>query len=402
VASQGLVSARPTAPRQREFAVVGAGLLGLAAARELMLRGRDVVVFEQAEVGHTGGGSHGSARIFRYGYPDPEYVAMARLARSRWHDLESAAGRQLLVPAGQLSFGEETGLLASALRQAGAPVEWLTEREARARFPAVATGGPCLFEPESCVIAAGRVLAALAAQVPDLRAGHPVSRIEPDGDRVTVQAGDVRVTARTAIVTAGPWTAGLLAGTGVTLPTTPTLEQVAYVVPADGGTTSGGTTGGGPPDGRPPAPEALPIFIRFGDQMPYGLPEPGTGRYKVGLHPRGPIGGPGRSGPVIPPGRQDDTPDPALARDLMAAVRRYLPGYRPEPVAAQRCVYDNTPDEDFVLDRAGPLVVGCGTSGHGFKFGPLLGEWLADLATGREPAGMPARFALARFRAAAR
>lgn len=378
------MSARPAAPRQREFAVVGAGLLGLAAARELTLRGRDVVVFEQAEVGHTGGGSHGSARIFRYGYPDPEYVAMARLARTRWQELESAVGRQLLVPAGQLTFGEQTGLLASAMRQAGAPGEWLTEREARARFPAVATDGPCLFEPHSCVIAANQVLAALAAQVPDLRAGQPVSRVEPDGDRVTVQAGDVRVTARTVIVTAGPWTAGLLAGTGVALPTTPTLEQVAYVVPAGDGA------------GTPP------IFIRFGDQTPYGLPEPGTGRYKVGLHPSGPIGGAGRSGPVIAPGGQDDTPDPALARDIRAAVRRYLPGYRPEPVAAQRCVYDNTPDADFVLDRAGPLVIGCGTSGHGFKFGPLLGGWLADLATGREPAGMPARFALARFRARAR
>jgi sarcosine oxidase len=385
------VSARPTAPQQREFAVVGAGLLGLAAARELALRGRDVVVFEQAKVGHTGGGSHGSARIFRYGYPDPEYVAMARLARARWQELESAAGRQLLVPTGQISFGEEIDLLASALREAGAPGERLTEREARARFPAVASEGPCVFEPESCVIAAGQVLDALAAQVPDLRAGQPVSRVERDGDRVTVQAGDVRVTARTAIVTAGPWTAGLLAGAGVTLPTTPTLEQVAYVVPA----------GDGAAEGRP-APEALPIFIRFGDQTPYGLPEPGTGRYKVGLHPSGPIGGPGRSGPVIPPGGQDDTLDPALTRDIMASVRRYLPGYRPEPVAAQRCVYDNTPDEAFVLDRAGPLVIGCGTSGHGFKFGPLLGGWLADLATGREPAGMPRRFALARFRSGVR
>jgi sarcosine oxidase len=241
------------------------------------------------------------------------------------------------------------------------------------------------------VIAADRVLAALAADVPDLRAGQPISRVEPDGDRVTIQAGDVRVIARTAILTAGPWTAGLLAGTGVTLPTTPTLEQAAYVVPA-----GDGAAGGEP---APASGDGLPIFIRFGDQTPYGLPEPGTGRYKVGLHPSGPIGGPGRSGPVIAPGGQDDAPDPALGRDIEAAVRRYLPGYRPEPVASQRCVYDNTPDEDFVLDRAGPLVIGCGTSGHGFKFGPLLGVWLADLATGREPAGMPARFGLARFRA---
>lgn len=367
-------------PEQREFAVVGAGLLGLAAARALALRGRDVAVFEQAGVGHPGGGSHGSARIFRLGYPDPEYVVMSRRSRALWRELESAAGQQLLVPAGQLSFGEELDLLAAALAAAGAPGERLTEREASERFPGVVTGGPCLFEPESCVIAAGRVLAALAAGVPDLRAGQPVTRVVPDGDRVTVHTAAGPVTARTAIVCAGPWTAGLLAGTGVTLPTTPTLEQVGYVVPGGGG-----------------APADMPIFIRFGDQTPYGLPVPGSGRYKIGLHPSGPIGGPGRSGPVTRPGENDGTQDPALTRDIAAAVRRFLPGYRPEPVTAERCVYDNTPDEDFVLDRTGPLVIGCGTSGHGFKFGPLLGEWLADLATGAEPAGMPRRFSLARF-----
>jgi sarcosine oxidase len=89
--------------------------------------------------------------------------------------------------------------------------------------------------------------------------------------------------------------------------------------------------------------------------------------------------------------------DPRLRRGLMDMVRRYLPGYQPELVASERCVYDNTADEDFVVDRAGPIVTGCGTSGHGFKFGPLFGEWLADLATGREPAGLPSRFSLGRF-----
>ena len=82
-------------------------------------------------------------------------------------------------------------------------------------------------------------------------------------------------------------------------------------------------------------------------------------------------------------------------------ARRYLPSYHPEPVTTERCVYDNSPDEDFIIDRVGNIVVGCGTSGHGFKFGPLLGEWLADLAT--SPAGIAAghglrqRFAMERF-----
>ena len=70
-------------------------------------------------------------------------------------------------------------------------------------------------------------------------------------------------------------------------------------------------------------------------------------------------------------------------------------------MSAERCVYDNTPDEDFIVDRIGNIVIGCGTSGHGFKFGPLLGEWLAALTAGTgdgpdEP--LRNRFAARRFR----
>jgi sarcosine oxidase len=73
-----------------------------------------------------------------------------------------------------------------------------------------------------------------------------------------------------------------------------------------------------------------------------------------------------------------------------------LPSLDPQPVATERCVYDNATDADFVLDRVGRVVVGCGTSGHGFKFGPLLGELLADLAEGRRPLVDLDRFSLHR------
>ncbi len=83
-------------------------------------------------------------------------------------------------------------------------------------------------------------------------------------------------------------------------------------------------------------------------------------------------------------------------------AREFLPGFDPNPVALERCVYDNSPDSDFVIDRVGNIVIGSGTSGHGFKFGPLLGEWLASLALSpagdhRCAPGVPERFALSRF-----
>jgi sarcosine oxidase len=90
----------------RELTEIGAGQLGLAAGRALARRGRDVIVLEQAEIGHEGAGSHGSCRIFRLGYDDRCYVTMARQARELWRELEVVSGQQILRPTPHLTFGD--------------------------------------------------------------------------------------------------------------------------------------------------------------------------------------------------------------------------------------------------------------------------------------------------------
>ena len=351
-----------------DVAIVGAGLLGLAAARALAADDRDVVVLEQATVGHPGSGSKGSCRIFRLGYDDPEYVTAARRARELWHDLEAESGLPILHPAPHLTFGPHLDGVHAAMRQAGAPCELLSAAAAADRFPGLRADGPALLETESAVIAAETALAALAAAAVPVTTGVRVTGVTDDGRLVTLRTTAGDVTARVAILTAGPWTAGLLGGQ-VRIPARATLEQVGYLAPA------------GPP-------EQTPIFICHADESPYGLPVPGSGQYKIGIH---------QSGPQVRPDEQDQQPDSALLARLTDVARRYLPGYVPEPVAAERCIYDNVPDEDFVLDRTGNVVVGCGTSGHGFKFGPLFGSWLAGLAAGG-CAPPPRRFRLSRFR----
>ena len=134
----------------------------------------------------------------------------------------------------------------------------------------------------------------------------------------------------------------------------------------------------------------MPIFIRYDAEVPYGLPVPGSPLYKIGFH---------HGGPPADPGRQDQHPDPDLSAQLGRLARRYLPGLGPDLVRTERCVYDNSPDEDFIVDRVGRIMIGSGTSGHGFKFGPLLGEWLADRATGQDAGPPEQRFSLGRFSA---
>ncbi|MGO8958763.1 MAG: FAD-dependent oxidoreductase [Streptosporangiaceae bacterium] len=353
-----------------DVAIVGAGLLGLAVGRALTAQGRDVLVLEQAEIGHQGAGSKGSCRIFRLGYPDPLYVAAARRAGELWRQLETESGRVIMHPTPQLTFGAGLRAVQDAMSQAGARCELLPASEVALRFPGISTGGPALLEPESCVIATDEALAALADGVAEIRTGVRVASLADADGRVTLRTSSGPVIARVAIITAGPWSGRLLETAGIGLPFRATLEQVAYLRPA------------APDD--PPAP----IFMRHGRQAPYGLPVPGSPLYKVGIHP---------SGPVADPDTRDQPADDYLVARISDVARQMLPGHDPVPARTERCIYDNSPDEDFVVDRVGNVVIGCGTSGHGFKFGPLFGDWLATLATGQPGEAPDQRFALTRL-----
>ena len=363
--------------------MVGAGLLGLSAAWALTRRGWNVAVLEAAGApGHERSGSKGDARIFRLGYPEPHYVEMAMLARQRWSDLEAATGRQLLHVTGQVTLGDEATLraIAVALGAAGAPVEQLPADAAGRRFPGIAAAGMVLVEPGSGVLVADECLRALQqAGGFEVDAGRRVTSLRQSSDSVTVETADgTAIQADVVVDCAGPAALGLL-GVATTAQAAPSIPQVAYFATR-----------------RNRTDVALPVFIEWGDDMLYGLPVPGGApharTYKVAHHT------PGAAVHAFDPA--DPAPlaadDPTLLALLTDAVGRLLPSLDPQPVATERCVYDNSADSDFVLDRVGRIIVGCGTSGHGFKFGPLLGELMADLAEGQDPPVDLGRFSLGR------
>jgi sarcosine oxidase len=334
------------------------------------------MVIDQAATGHVTSGSHGACRIFRLGYEHPAYVSLARQARDTWTQLEEASGERLLHPTPQVTFGPQMDQVRDSLKQAGAPHETLTQAEAAERFPGVAIRGPVLYEPESAVIAADRSLAALARLAGATGEPARVTALAEQGSGVRVSTTAGPIDADRVIVCAGPWTARLVAGADIAVPGAASMEQVAYLERES-----------------PDAGDArMPIFIHYGGEFRYGLPVPGSARYKVGIH---------FGGPPVDPDWQDHAEDARLTEQIERAASQFLPDFDPRPVATERCIYDNSPDTDFIIDRIGNIVIGSGTSGHGFKFGPLIGEWLAGLATGSSglASSPPPWLALSRFTA---
>ena len=354
--------------------IVGGGVMGTAAARALASRGRAVLLLERFTFGHANGSSGGSTRNFRLTYHDPVYVRMARQALERWRRLESDAGLELLRDVGGLDVGEATDASADALRAAGESFDRPTAAEVAERWPLLRfeEGSAFLYQAEGAILRADEAIGAQVrlarAAGAELRERTVVDTIRPLDDGVELLTSDEEVIrAPVAIVAAGAWAAPMLGGAGVNLPLRPTLEQSTHFVM----------------EGL-----SLPTIIDWDaapSQPPYLVPNPfQPGEFKAGSH---------LSGPVIALDARSFDPDPHREASTIDWVGERLAS-PPGLLRTETCLYTTTPDEDFVLDRIGPLVIGSPCTGHGFKFAPLIGEVLADLATG-EPPPIP----LDRFRA---
>jgi sarcosine oxidase len=360
------MSAGPT----YDVIVVGLGAMGSSAAYRLASRGQRVLGLERFTPAHALGSSHGGSRAIRQSYfEDPGYVPLLLRAQELWERLATDSGRDLIRLCGGLylgSTGSETfaGSLRSA-REWSLPHEVLDAAEVRRRFPAFAPGPDvvALYEtragftrPEETVAANLELAAAAGA---DLRFSTPVLDWTAAGG-VTVRTTDGTYSASRLVICPGAWAPALLASLGVPLRVE---RQVMYWFDADAGAFADS-----------------PVFVweaEDGVQF-YGFPAidgPGGG-VKVAFHNAG--------GSACDP----DTIDRVVHPGEVERIRKYLdprvPGLRGGALLrAATCMYTNTPDHHFVVavhPEYPQVTVACGFSGHGFKFTPVIGEILADLA----------------------
>ncbi|KOV83429.1 N-methyl-L-tryptophan oxidase [Nocardia sp. NRRL S-836] len=337
--------------------VIGLGGMGSAAAYRLAQRGKRVLGLERFTGVHTQGSSHGESRITRQAYfEDPAYVPLLLRAHEMWDQIERDSGEKIFHRVGGLLVGapESRTIAGSRLsaEQYGLPHEVLDAQEIRKRFPAMRPGpdevalhegGAGYVVPESSVRAhlelAGRAGA-------ELRFEEPVTHWE--AGRVTTAQGIYE--AEHVVVCPGPWAPELLPDLGIALEVE---RQVQFFFT--------------------PAADLrdYPTYIwERGGRTFYGFPERnGTAKFAI-------FG----EGAACTPDTIDRTVHAHEVEAVTELVRPLMPGLTGTFQRAATCMFTNTPDSHFVIARQGGVTVACGFSGHGFKFVPVVGEILADLA----------------------
>jgi sarcosine oxidase len=349
--------------------VAGLGAMGSAAAASLARRGVRVLGLDRFRPPHDRGSSHGESRVIRAAYFEhPLYVPLVRAAFARWRELEARTGRRLLLETGVLMIAEPgSELIAGARRSAeqhGVHCEPLTRAEVEMRYPAIrpAAGTVGLLEPgggvvlpEACVDA---MLGEASAAGADLRFDEPVDRWRATGDAVEVTTGRGRYSAGQLLLAAGAWIPALAPGLALRVE-----RQVLHWFE--------------PADRRPFLPGAMPVFLfaEASGEVWYGVPDLGRG-VKVGLH---------HQGDAITADTVDRSVHAGDIDAVRSVLRRSMPAADVLPSQSVVCMYTNTPDEHFLIDRhpqAPNVLLVSACSGHGFKFASILGELLADRLTG--------------------
>lgn len=373
--------------------VLGVGSMGGAACNALAERGASVLGLETFRPGHDQGAAHGGTRIIRQSYfEDAAYVPLLREAYDGFSRLEEESGRDLMRLCGGLYVGDPASLTFSgslaAAREHGLPHEVLTAEQVSERFPTMAPAPDALalyeenagyVRPEETTIANAEVAARKGAT---LRFGERATswRVTPGGGVEVVTDQGVYAADR-LVVSPGAWAPELLGGVG-----------------------PGSIT---PRTGHPGAGLALPLSIErmvfhwftpdaaavplhlwdeahhpvyieqtHGNDQIYGFPmtDGPDGGFKLGFF---------RLGIVTDPDDVDrDVQEEENVR-MLARARQLFPHLGYPVVQAKTCLYSVTPDEHFVLGvhpEHEQVSIACGFSGHGFKFVPVIGEILADLA----------------------
>ncbi|MEA2711877.1 MAG: sarcosine oxidase [Phycisphaerales bacterium] len=351
--------------------VVGVGGMGSAACYHLARRGVRVLGLEQFDIPHNKGSSHGYSRMIRTAYYEhPDYVPLLQRSFQLWKQLEDEALVKVLHMTGGLYLGKPDGeVVAGSLassRKHGLPYELHTRAELLNLFPQfhVPDDFVGLFEYQAGFLVPELAIGAhvdLAMRHGAMIHGNePVIRWQSDERGATVTTPRQTYHAEKLLFCGGAWSDKLVTDLGVKLLVT--RQVMGWVQPLRRDYFQLGV---------------LPVWAidNADGTLHYGFPlTPECPGLKIAHH---------APGPATDPDTIDRTPRANDENSFRPALKRFLPDADGPLMSMRICMYTNSPDHHFILDRH-PLhprvTLACGFSGHGFKFASVIGEALADLA----------------------
>lgn len=351
-----------------DLVVVGGGVFGLGTAVEAARRGRKVAVVDRRQVPNPIAASYGPSRKIRSTYLDPHYSKLVVEAMGEWRRMEAETGRELYVAIGNLAVGdgstdEHLQTLHDNARAGGAKVRWLETADLRREFPQFRHGKRAVLEAEAGFLRATDCVAALRT----LAERHGVrmiteheARLEPSGRGADVLAGDATYRAPKVVIAAGGWSKRLFPELGGNL--WQCQQGIMYL------------------EGVPEA-FCRPAFIPYSgaDTGFYGFPaEPGRVGFKLARHHlTEAVDNPDFDRKTTPAGFVEASYE--FLREWFGLDAR---DYR---VTYDSCMYNLSLSNDFLLDfhpdLPGVFVATAG-SGHGFKFGSIIGKVVMDRLDG--------------------
>lgn len=370
-----------------DVAIVGLGAMGSAAAYHLARRGQRVVGIDRFSPPHAMGSSHGKSRMIREAYfEDPRYVPLVQRAYTLWDELGQLAESPVFRQTGGLMVGPEQGtLVQGTLRSANEhrlPHELLSSGTLGSRYPAFAPldGMVAVLEHRAGILFP-EVILRTHLQLAELhgatlRRGEAVQGIDRTAQGIAIRTAGGTIVARQVVVAAGAWTAPLLAS--LRLPLSVERQVIHWFDAA-----------------RHPerfTPEHMPVSIWELDDgtLFYTKPNLGDG-VKIGIH---------HGGAIVTAEAIDREVSEADTAPIRALLERFVPDATGPLRDRAACMYTNTPDAHFIVDRHPELdevLVMSPCSGHGFKFASVLGEVAADLVTHGESAFDLSPFRLSRL-----
>ena len=350
--------------------VVGVGGMGSAAVYELARRGLRVLGLEQLEIPHDRGSSHGMNRIIRLAYWEhPAYVPLLRRAYELWRALETLRGEQLLYITGSLDAGRtDSKTVIGSLRSCEIHKlahELLPAPEVNRHFPGyrLAPDMMAVLQPEGGFVMCERAIVnyveAARGLGADVHAREPAVSWTPSAGGVEVRTAAATYAANHLVLTAGAWTAALVPALKALA--RPERQVMLWTEPLV-------------------APffqlDAFPVFnFDAPEGHFYGFPNFAASGFKIGkYHHRR---------EAVDPDRMDRDCHPEDEAVLREGIRSYFPDADGPTLAMKTCLFTNSPDEHFIIDRHPALpqvTLAAGFSGHGFKFCSVVGEILAELA----------------------